>query len=397
MTTSANTPAEASKSHGKKIVVAAMLVALAAAATAATLHFVDTNGESTQDAYVDGNIVQVTPQLSGSVVAINADNTDYVQAGQVLVQFNDVDTKLALGRAQAQLAHVVRQVRAQFSNAMQAGANVTLRESDLAKVEADLARRRQLISSGAVSGEDVTHAEDAVKAARAALVVAREQQNSARSLVDKTDLANHPDVQAAISQLRDAYLANARTVVRAPVSGVVSKRNVQLGQRVSPASPLMSIVPSGQMWVNANFKESQLRHVRVGQPVVLTADVYGKDVSYHGTVVGQDAGTGSAFSLLPAQNASGNWIKVVQRVPVRVAIAPAELAAHPLKLGLSMQVSVDTTRRSAEVPVTSQKNRTHYSTDVFSTELAQVDELVQKVIADNTITGQHTVQLAKGN
>lgn len=397
MTTSANTPAAASKSHGKKIVVAAILVALAAAATAATLHFVDTNGESTQDAYVDGNIVQVTPQLSGSVVAINADNTDYVQAGQVLVQFNDVDTKLALGRAQAQLAHVVRQVRAQFSNATQAGANVTLRESDLAKVEADLARRRQLISSGAVSGEDVTHAEDAVKAARAALIVAREQQNSARSLVDKTDVANHPDVQAAISQLRDAYLANARTVVRAPVSGVVSKRNVQLGQRVSPASPLMSIVPSDQMWVNANFKESQLRHVRVGQAVVLTADLYGKDIRYHGTVVGQDAGTGSAFSLLPAQNASGNWIKVVQRVPVRVAIAPAELAAHPLKLGLSMEVSVDTTRSNAGVPVKSQKNLTHYSTDVFSTELAQVDQLVQKVIAENTIVGQHTVQLAKGN
>lgn len=384
MTAPTTAPLVASKTHGRKIVVASVLLVLIAVGAATAMHFADANDESTQDAYVDGNVVQVTPQLGGSVVAINADNTDFVEAGQVLVQFNDVDTKLALERAQAQLAHAVRQVRAQFSNATQAGANVTLRESDLAKVQSDLTRRQQLSASGAVSGEDITHAEDAVKAARAALIVAREQQSSARSLIDRTSVATHPDVQAAVAQLRDAYLANARTIVRAPVSGIISKRNVQLGQRVGAGSPLMSIVPSEQMWVNANFKESQLRYVRLGQAVVLEADIYGHDVRYHGTVIGQDPGTGSAFSLLPAQNASGNWIKVVQRVPVRVAIDPKELAAHPLKLGLSMRVSVDTARHSAAPQTVNTSNRTRYSTDVFKTELARADELGQKVIAENS-------------
>jgi membrane fusion protein (multidrug efflux system) len=385
MTTTNPTPAVSSKSHGNTIKVAVALLLAGAAAAAVAMHYAEGNAESTEDAYVDGNIVQVTPQLGGSVTAIQADNTDYVAAGQVLVRFNDVDTQLALARAQSNLARAVRQVRVQFANATQAGANVTLRESDLARVEADLARRKQLVASGAVSGEDLTHAEDAVKAARAALVVAREQQSSARSLVDRTSIATHPDVQAAVSQLRDAYLANARTVVRAPVGGIVGKRNVQLGQRVSPGAPLMSIVPAEQMWVDANFKESQLRHVRIGQPVTLKADLYGNSVRYHGSVVGQDAGTGAAFSLLPAQNASGNWIKVVQRVPVRIAIAPAELAAHPLKLGLSMQVSVDTSRRDGATALTQPSSRTRYSTDVFGGELAEADAMVKKVIADNSI------------
>ncbi|MFL6707870.1 MAG: HlyD family efflux transporter periplasmic adaptor subunit [Massilia sp.] len=384
--TTTNTPQSTpSRSHGKAIKVAVALLLAGVAAAAVAMHYADDKAESTEDAYVDGNVVQVTPQVGGSVTAINADNTDYVAAGQVLVQFNDVDTRLALARAQSNLARSVRLVRAQFSNATQAGANVTLRESDLARVEADLARRRQLVGSGAVSGEDVTHAEDAVKAARAALVVAREQQSSARSLVDRTSIATHPDVQAAVSQLRDAYLANSRTVVRAPVGGIVSKKTVQLGQRVSSGAPLMSIVPAEQMWVNANFKESQLRHVRIGQAVTLKADLYGNSVRYHGTVVGQDAGTGAAFSLLPAQNASGNWIKVVQRVPVRIAIAPAELAAHPLKLGLSMQVSIDTTRRDGATALTQPNKGTRYSTDVFGAELAQADEMVKKVIAENSI------------
>lgn len=380
----------APRGDGKKIRTAAGLLLAVAMVSAVVLHYVDGDTEHTEDAYVDGNIVQVTPQLGGTVTAINADNTESVAAGQVLVQLNDVDTRLALMRAKSQLAHAVRQVRSQFSNATQAGATVTLRESDLARVAADLARRRELVGSGAVSGEDVTHAEDAVKAARAALVVATEQQSSARSLVDGTSVATHPDVEAAAAQLRDAFLANARTVVRAPVGGIVSKRNVQLGQRISPGAPLMSIVPSDQMWVNANFKESQLRHVRTGQTVVVEADLYGRAVRYHGTVVGQDAGTGAAFSLLPAQNASGNWIKVVQRVPVRVALAPAELAAHPLKLGLSMQVSVDTTHRDAGASPPPRR-LTRSSTGVFDTELAQADELVAQVIAANS------AQAARGN
>jgi membrane fusion protein (multidrug efflux system) len=337
----------------------------------------------TEDAYVDGNVVQLTPQVSGSVTQIGADNTDYVKAGQVLVQLNEVDAQLALSRAEAQLSKAVRSVRVQFSNASQFRANVTLRATDLSRAQADLARRRDLASSGAISGEDIHHAEDAVKAAQAALTVAEQQLASAGALVDQTTVANHPEVEAAISQLREAYVASVRTTLRAPVTGLVTKRNVQLGQRVNAGTSLMSIVPPEQMWVNANFKESQLGEIRIGQAVTLSADVYGKSVQYSGRVIGQDPGTGSAFALLPAQNATGNWIKVVQRVPIRIALDPRELASHPLKLGLSMHVAVDTSDKRGSVAMSTVATRAPYSTDVFKHELEQADELVAHIIAAN--------------
>ncbi|WP_228892526.1 HlyD family secretion protein [Pseudoduganella aquatica] len=373
-------PAPAKRATFTNIAAAALL---AGSAGAAWLMLAPNGHQVTEDAYVEGNVVQVTPQLSGSVTEIGADNTDYVQAGQVLVQLNEVDAKLALERAEAQLSKAVRQVRAQFANASQGRANVTLRAADLARATADLARRKALAHSGAVSGEDIEHAEDAVKTARAALTVAEQQLAGTSALVDQTSISNHPDVQAASSQLRDAYVASARTTLRAPVSGLVAKRNVQLGQRVAPGAALMSIVPPEQMWVNANFKESQLRDIRIGQPVVLSADVYGKEVRYTGRVIGQDAGTGNAFSLLPAQNATGNWIKVVQRVPIRIALDPKELAAHPLKLGLSMHVSVDTADHSGAVATSTATRRAAYKTGVFEHELEQADQLVQRIIAAN--------------
>jgi membrane fusion protein (multidrug efflux system) len=384
--TNTNVAAAESKPAAKKIlnvqnVVAAAL--LIGAAGAAWVMLAPTGKQVTEDAYVEGNVVQVTPQLSGSVTQIGADNTDYVKAGQVLVQLNEVDAQLALSRAEAQLSKAVRQVRVQFANASQSRANVTLRAADLSRAEADLARRRELANTGAISGEDIHHAEDAVKTARAALTVAEQQLASASALVDQTSITSHPEVQGAISQLRDAYIASVRTTLRAPVSGLVTKRNVQLGQRVNAGAALMSIVPPEQMWVNANFKESQLGEIRIGQPVTLSADVYGKSVRYTGRVIGQDAGTGSAFSLLPAQNATGNWIKVVQRVPIRIALDPNELAAHPLKLGLSMHVTVDTTNRSGAVAMTTVANRAAYTTDVFKHELEQADQLVERIIAAN--------------
>lgn len=360
-------------------------VTIAAVIGAALYLNLDTQGgQSTDDAYVEGNIVQLTPQSGGSVTMIGADNTDVVSAGQVLVQLNDADARVALDRAEAQLARTVRQVRVQFSNASQSGAGVTLRASELARAQADLARRQSLDGSGAVSGEDIRHASDAVTAARAALEVAAQQLASTRAMVDHTSIASHPDVQAAISQLRDAYLALSRTALRAPVSGIVAKRSVQLGQRVAAGTTLMSIVPPEQMWVNANFQESQMHAIHVGQRVLLHADVYGNAVTYRGQVVGQDAGTGSAFSLLPPQNASGNWIKVVQRVPVRIALEQGQLAAHPLKLGLSMSVTL--TRGEAAAtggggrPGADQVHRT----DVFSRELEQADQLAERIIAANT-------------
>jgi membrane fusion protein (multidrug efflux system) len=373
--------------------VAAALL-LSAAAMAWSM-LAPTDQQITEDAYVDGNVVQLTPQVSGSVTQIGADNTDYVRAGQVLVQLNEVDAQLALARAEAQLSRAVRQVRVQFANASQFRANAALRAADLERAEADLARRRGLSESGAISGEDIHHAEDAVRTARAALSVAQQQQASAGALVDQTSIGGHPDVQAAISQLREAYIASVRTTLRAPVSGLVTKRNVQLGQRVNAGAALMSIVPPEQMWVNANFKESQLGDIRIGQKVTLSADVYGKTVQYAGRVVGQDAGTGSAFALLPAQNATGNWIKVVQRVPIRIALDPKALAQHPLKVGLSMHVVVDTADRSGAVAMSTVTHHAPYATDVFKHELEQADQLVERIVAANL--GNAGAELAKVN
>jgi membrane fusion protein (multidrug efflux system) len=374
----------------KQIFAGAAAVLVASVAGAVWLMNSNPGSQATEDAYVEGNIIQVTPQIGGSVTMIAADNTDFVKAGQPLVRLNDVDAQLAVSRAEAQLSRAVRQVRVQFANATQNKANVTLRATELSRVQSDLARRQQLAHSGAVSGEDVHHAEDAVKVAQAALSVAEQQLASSQALVDQTSIASHPDVQAAITQLRDAYVAAARTTVRAPASGYVSKRNVQIGQRVNAGSAVMSIVPPEQMWVNANFKESQLRHIHIGQSVELMADVYGKSVRYSGRVIGQEAGTGSAFSLLPAQNASGNWIKVIQRVPVRIALDPKQLAEHPLKLGLSMRVTVDTgapAANAASVPATA------YRTDVFEHELQDADEAIARIIAANV----GSAKLAKVN
>ncbi|TPG46165.1 HlyD family efflux transporter periplasmic adaptor subunit [Rhodanobacter glycinis] len=339
--------------------------------------------ETTEDAFVDGNVVAVTAQVTGVVTAIGADDTDYVRAGSRLVKLDDTDARLALSRAEAQLARSVRQVRAQYANVGQTRASVQLREIELAKARADLARRRELVAGGAISGEEVKHAEDAVRAASAALGVASQQLAGSSALIGRTAIADNPDVLAAASQVRDAWIAVYRTSVPAPVAGMVTRRNVQLGQKINPGVSLMSVVPLDHLWVNANFKESQLRHIRIGQKVDLVADVYGDDVVYHGSVVGQEAGTGSAFSLLPAQNATGNWIKVVQRVPIRIALDPRQVAKHPLQLGLSMKVVVATRQRDGSRLVTAGSREHGYRTDVFANELASADAVVDKIIAAN--------------
>jgi membrane fusion protein (multidrug efflux system) len=339
--------------------------------------------EVTEDAYVEGNLVQVTTQIAGTVTAIAADNTDRVGAGQELVRLNDVDARLALERSEAVLAKTVRQVRAQYASASQMQANVDLRRAELSKVQADFDRRSQLVKSGAISGEDLEHAREAVRTAQAALTSAQQQFTANHALVDSTSVATHPDVMGAAAQVKDAYIATVRTSVPAPIAGMVARRNVQVGQRVAAGTALMAIVPIDAAWVTANFKESQLRHLRGGQAVELTADAYGKDVVYHGSVVGEEAGTGSAFSLMPAQNATGNWIKVVQRVPVRIALNPAEIARHPLQLGLSMRVSVDTHKRDWPRLTPGSTTRQSYRTDVFAGEGRAADGVVANIIAAN--------------
>ncbi|SFB20878.1 membrane fusion protein, multidrug efflux system [Collimonas sp. OK607] len=340
--------------------------------------------EVTEDAYVDGNVVQVTSQTTGTVTNINVDNTDMIASGQVVIALNPVDADLALKRSAAQLAKTVRQVRGQFSAASQMMANIELRRADLSRAQADMERRQSLVKTGAVSAEDFKHTEENVRVAQASLTVAQEQFAVNHALVDRVTIDQHPDVVAAAMQVRDAYVAKMRTQLRAPVTGMVTKRSAQVGQRISPGATLMSIVSLDHLWVSANFKESQLNHLRVGQKARVIADIYGHSVVYTGTVIGLDAGTGSAFSLMPAQNATGNWIKVVQRVPVRISLDTKEVAEHPLRIGLSMKVTVDTAERAGQTLPTAMKTaKQSYATSVFEDEEAGAEEIVSRIIQEN--------------
>jgi membrane fusion protein, multidrug efflux system len=339
--------------------------------------------QSTDDAYVGGNVVQITPQIFGTVVAIGADDTQFVKAGQPLVRLDQADAHVALDQAEAQLARTVRDVRTLFATTSQLEATVEARQTELNAAQSDLGRRQRLGASGAVSGEELQHATDAVKAAQAGLMAAQQQLAANRARIDNTTLQDHPQVRDAAAAVRNAYLTLARTELPAPVSGFVARRNVQLGQRVSPGTPLMAVVPLDQVWVDANFKEPQLARMRVGQPVRLTADLYGTRIVYHGTVAGFGAGTGAAFSLLPAQNATGNWIKIVQRVPVRIALDSRELAVHPLQIGLSMKADVELRGGSGSRLPQLVSQAPGLSTDVFASSDGLADARVQAIIAAN--------------
>ena len=365
--------------------------------------------ETTDDAYVQGNLVQITPQVAGTVVAVNADDTDFVKVGAPLVMLDRADAEVALAQAQAALAQTVREVRSLYTTNATGSANVNLREAevvraraDLAKAQDDLARRQGLASSGAVSGEELNHAQSGVSNAKAALaateaslVAAQQQLATCRALTDGATVETHPNVERAAAKVREEYLDFARTTLPSPVAGYVARRTVQVGQRVAPGAPLMSIVPLDQLWIDANFKEVQLRSMRIGQPVTLTADAYGKSIVYHGKVAGLGVGTGSAFALLPAQNATGNWIKVVQRVPVRIALDPAELAAHPLRVGLSTEVRVDIADTSGTSLAEAPRGNTAYATSAFDRNVEQADALVRETIAANLGKPPSKVPVAK--
>ena len=351
--------------------------------------------ETTDDAYVNGNVVQITPQIAGTVVGINADDTQYVTAGQPLVRLDPADAKVALDQAEANLALTVRSVRGLFATTAQLNAAQGIREADLDTAEKDLARRERLAGSGAISGEELQHARQAVSAAKSALLASQQQFVADRVRVDGTQVADHPQVQQAASAVHSAFLNLARTQLPAPVSGYIAHRNVQLGQRVGPGSVLMAVVPLNQVWVDANFKELQIGNIHVGQPATLVADLYGGAVEYHGTVVGFSAGTGASFALLPAQNATGNWIKVVQRLPVRIALDPKDLAAHPLQVGLSMRVKVSTVDRSGERLPQSAANAPAYSTSVFDDADRQANARIEAIIASNLPTEPDAARVAR--
>ncbi len=385
-----NTPTAAPNNGRRKQLLTRLAAAFAVAGLAygAWWALVARHHEHTDNAYVGGNLVQVTPQTSGTVLAIQADDTDFVQAGQPLVSLDPADARVALEQAEADLAQQVRQARNLFAGRSAAAAQVTLREAELRRAEDDLKRRQAVADSGAVAKEDLEHAAAATHTAAAALATAKEQLAASDALTEGTTPEHHPSVERAAARVREAHLAMTRAMLPAPVSGYVAKRSVQVGQRIQPGTPLMAIVPLDGLWVDANFKESQLAHMRIGQPVKLHADVYGSGVEYHGKVAGLGAGTGGVFSLLPAQNATGNWIKVVQRVPVRITLDPKELAEHPLRLGLSMLAEVDLSDESGPVLGTAPRSEPAYQTQAFGVEDKAAEQRIARIITANLGKGR---------
>lgn len=381
----------------KALTAVAAAVMLGGVAYGAYWAMVLNHFETTDNAYVQGNVVQLTPQLPGTVLSIQADDTDHVKAGQVLVKLDPADAKLALEQAEAQLAQTVREVRTLYANSRAQDAQVALRNADLARartelqrVQDDVARRKPLVSTGAVGQEEFNHfsaqltsARSSVTAAESALQAAREQLAASQTLTEGATPDQHPSVLRAAARVREAALAMKRTELMAPIDGYVARRNVQLGQRVQPGAPLLSVIALDKVWVEANFKESQLKNLRLDQPVELTADVYGEKVVYHGKIEGLGAGTGAAFALLPAQNATGNWIKVVQRVPVRVQLDPAELEKHPLRVGLSMEAKVDISNTEGRMLADASRVSEPMETRVFDQDQAEADALVDSIIARN--------------
>lgn len=337
---------------------------------------------STEDAYVEGSVVTITTQVAGNVTYIGADNTDFVSANDVLIKLDPMNAKLNLAKSKLALAQTVRNLRNQYAKTAELQAHIMSAKTDLKKAEVEYHRRMNLARANAVSVEELQQSKQRYDNALAAYHAAEAQFAAQQALIDHTEVKTHPNVLSAIAAVKEAYLSLHRTQLRAPVSGMVTKRTAQIGQFVNVGATMMSVVPLDHVWVSANFKESELELIRTGQEVTLIADVYGDSMKYHGKVIGLDAGTGNAFALLPAQNATGNWIKVVQRLPVRIELDPDEIKEKPLRIGLSMKVKIDTREfvDNNEQP-TPQMQR--YKTDIFEYDFSQLDVEIDKIINDN--------------
>ncbi|MEO9080451.1 MAG: HlyD family efflux transporter periplasmic adaptor subunit [Rhodanobacter sp.] len=377
------------KSRGVMLRLLGIVVLLAAIGWGLWYFFDGRWYESTDDAYINGNVVQITPQMPGTVVSIGADDGDLVHAGDALVQLDPSDADVALTEAKANLALTVRKVRGLYSSVNGAQADVAARKTAVDKARSDYKRRVALAKSGAISAEELSHASDAMTTAQNALITAQQQYQTSKVLIDDTVVASHPDVQVAAAKLRAAYLADARATLLAPVDGYVAKRSVQVGQRVQPGTPLMAVVPLHDVWIDANFKETQLTDMRIGQSVAIESDVYGSAVKYKGKVESLGIGTGSAFSLLPAQNATGNWIKIVQRIPVRVVFTdPKQLEKHPLRLGMSLNVDVNLHDRSGLTLARQSPTQPAFSTDIYKQQLVKADAAIKQIIHANMAGGK---------
>ncbi|NNM59768.1 MAG: HlyD family efflux transporter periplasmic adaptor subunit [Legionellales bacterium] len=337
--------------------------------------------DSTNDAYVTGNLIPLMSQTSGTVIAINTDNTDLVEEGQPIVELEQSDAKVALEQATARLAQTVREVRQYYEDVPKGKAEVALRKANLELAERNLQRRLGLVGAMAISREELQDNQNAVAVAKAQYDLAKHQLITAIALVQHSHLYTHPLVEETKANFKNAYLAYVRTHIYAPARGYTAKRNIQVGQQITPSTNLLSIVPLDEIWADANFKETQLERIRIGQNVKLTADA--NDFTYHGKVQGLEAGTGAAFALLPPQNATGNWIKIVQRLPVRIQLDPKEIAAHPLQIGLSMNVTIYTRGEKGQVLATAPQEKPIYITTNYADQLSHVNELIDAIIHQN--------------
>lgn len=333
---------------------------------------------STDNAYVNGNIIPVTALVGGTIVAVDVNDTSYVHTGQPLVRLDDTDRQIAYTNAKAELALTLRQTQQLYIKNKGLLATIKQRQLNLKQASLDLKRRQQAIHVGGISQEELNHAQDAFQIQSSLLTNAQVEWRANNALINGVAIREHPNVKKAITNLREAYLNLIRTTIKAPVSGYIAKRSAQIGQVVAPGNPLMAIVPLEDLWVDANFKERQLRDIKAGQKVTLHADIYGRSVTYHGWVYGFSGGTGTAFSLLPAQNATGNWIKIAQRLPVRIALNPAELRQHPLRIGLSMEVTVDRSSMITSQPTINYANSTTIFKDLDAGVDKVIDDLFQK-------------------
>ena len=380
----ASPPTAASPNRSRRLGLAALgaVVLLSGLGYAGYWFFDGRYFESTDDAYVNGDVVQVTSEVPGTVLALKVDDTQTVSAGQSLLSLDPADAKIAEANAEADLARAVRQVRGLFAQGQELRAQIEQREQAERTADEDLERRSGLIADGAISTEELSHARDAVTTTRANVAAARQQLGQTVAQIDGTTIADHPQVLAAEAAVRNAALALHRTELVSPVTGVIAKRSVQVGQRVAAGTPLLAVVPLDDVWVDANFKEVQLERMRAGQPVTIRTDLYGHQVTYHGHLAGIAAGSGNAFALLPAQNASGNWIKIVQRLPVRILLDPAELKVHPLRVGLSATVRVDLHDTSGPLMSTAMRN-VPLPQQASAGDDPSVDALIASIVAEN--------------
>ena len=373
-----------SQQRKKGLSIFILLLLLISIGSAAYWYFFIKGFEETEDAYVSGNQVMVSAQVAGNISKINVDNMDPVQAGDVLLELDDTNAKLSFEQAKSNLANAVRQVSQLNYTVKQLKSAVRANEITLAQAQGNLNRRVQLVKDGAIDKESFQHAKEAVELAKANLTTSQNQLGANQALLLDSPLSEQPQIQSAVSNLKQAWLNLERTKIRSPIKGYVARRNAQVGQAVSVGGALMAVVTTDQMWLDANFKETQLTHMRIGQPVEIHFDLYGKDKTFNGKVVGIEMGTGSAFSLLPAQNATGNWIKVVQRVPVRIQLDPQQLAENPLRIGLSATVKVNVSDSKGETLRDQAPATPLYSTNVLQYDESAVNNLIESIIRDNS-------------